>query len=142
MPRRHLQRDRVGEGPQRLREICAGHIQWHGCRTGCQHQVPVREADTAGRDHFLGVDVDAIDGHTADEVDVIAHEPGGAVEIDVGLTPAQILLAQGRLGVGQRRVGRQYTDGNMAMSAAERLSRAEARGTTADGEKARCHHAS
>ena len=53
-----------------------------------EHQVPVRVVRTACGDHFLRGDVDALDAHPADEADVVAVEPAGAVEIEVGLAPA------------------------------------------------------
>lgn len=66
----------------------AGRGEWHGGRTGGEHQVPVRVVRTACGDHFLRGDVDALDAHPADEADVVAVEPAGAVEIEVGLAPA------------------------------------------------------
>jgi len=59
----------------------------------------VRERDIACGDHLLGVDVDALDGHAADEVDVVAVEPAGAVKIEVGPeTRVDSLCSGGGLG--------------------------------------------
>jgi len=63
--------------------------------------MPVRVATATLSNDFLVGQVDVVDGDAALQLDVVANEPAGAVQVELGLPPAKVGLAQRGLAYGR-----------------------------------------
>ena len=138
----HLQRDRVGVRTQGERGVGAGNIERDRRRARRHDEMPVRVALPACGDDFLTGDVDVVDGDTADEVDVVADEPAGAVQVALLFASAEKPFTQRGFGIGQRGVHGEDAHRDIGVLAAERLRRAHPRRSATDGDESWCRHIS
>ena len=138
----HPRDDGIGERAETERRLGAWDVQRDRVGAAGQREMPVGVAAPALGDDFLAGKVDVVDGDAADQLDVVADEPAGAVQIELGLAAAEVGLAQRRLRIGQGGVGGQNPHRNVGVLAAERLGSAQPRRTAADGDETWCHHTS
>ena len=97
--------------------------------------MPVGVALARCGDDLAVGEVDVVDRDAAVQSDAALHEPARAVQVELGITAAEIGLAQVRLGVRQCGVAAEDADGNIRVLPAKRLRSCQPCWTTADGDE-------